>query len=74
MNIASAHRSTYYRLQQVYVNSIVWQFWRDMRTELLEKLKRAGRRLTLSGDGQECNSVKFKMGLLQHLDDYGHVF
>jgi hypothetical protein len=52
MNIATASRPTFYRLQQNYVNKIIWQFWTEMRSGLLETLRHAGRALTVTGDGQ----------------------
>ncbi len=59
MNIASTSRTTFYRLQQNYVNKIIWQFWTEMRSGLLETYRHAGRALTVTGDGQvkKCKYV-----------------
>ena len=62
MNIVTAHRATFYRLQQLYVNSIIWQFWTEVRATLIEQLRQYGRGLTVTGDGQayKCKFL-FKM-------------
>jgi hypothetical protein len=60
MNIATASRSTFYNVQRLYVNSIIWQFWTEMRLALLVILRQTGRALTVTGDGQGYNANRKK--------------
>jgi|688.fasta_scaffold1010556_1 hypothetical protein len=52
MKIETASRASFYRLQNIYINRIIWQFWIEMKEALLEKLRRSGKGLTVTGDGQ----------------------
>jgi hypothetical protein len=52
MNIATCHRATLYRLQSLFVNPIIWVYWTQMKSVLLDNLKNSGRSITVTGDGQ----------------------
>jgi hypothetical protein len=59
MNIATCSRASFYRLQSVFVNPIIWSYWQEMRTVLVNELKQLGQGLTVTGDGQAdcCKDV-----------------
>jgi hypothetical protein len=50
LNLAAGSRSTLYRIQEAFVNPIIWLTWTEMQAELHEEFR--GKPLTVSGDGQ----------------------
>lgn len=50
MNIATASRATFYRIQKAFVNPIIWLTWMEMKTELHDELR--DKELKVAGDGQ----------------------
>ena len=52
LNLAICSRASFYRLQSVYVNPIVYSYWTRMQKQLQDHLKQIGRPITLTGDGQ----------------------
>jgi hypothetical protein len=48
----TASRATFYRLQKDFANPIIWLHWKKMQGELMDRLRRAGGELTVTGDGQ----------------------
>jgi hypothetical protein len=72
MNIATCHRATFYRIQSLFVNPIIWEYWTQMKTTLLDELQKCGRSISVTGDGQESD-VKghlknFKIGTVPIYD------
>lgn len=51
-DIMTASRATFYRLQKDFANPIIWLHWKKMQGELMDRLRRAGGELTVTGDGQ----------------------
>jgi hypothetical protein len=58
MNIATCSRATFYRLQSVFVNPIIWDYWRQMKDDIVNELKRKGHSLIVTGDGQVREIIK----------------
>jgi hypothetical protein len=51
-DIATASRTTFYRLQRIFVNQVVWDYWAKMQLDLLDRFRNEGAGLTVTGDGQ----------------------
>jgi hypothetical protein len=52
MKIATASKTTFYRIQRISVNPIIWMTWKDMQSQLLAQITSSGAEITASGDGQ----------------------
>jgi hypothetical protein len=50
MNIATASKKTFYRIQGEVVNPIIWSTWMEMRSNLWDQLREC--EMTVTGDGQ----------------------
>ncbi len=47
MNISTASRATFYRIQKKYVNPLIWKTWTEMQKDLHDEVR--GEELTVSG-------------------------
>jgi hypothetical protein len=52
IDIMTASRASFYRLQKDYINPIIWRHWKKMQAELMERLRKEDTGLTVTGDGQ----------------------
>jgi hypothetical protein len=50
MNISTACKKTFYRIQEEYASPIIWLTWIEMRSCLWEQLRESA--MTVTGDGQ----------------------
>jgi hypothetical protein len=52
LGLATCSRSTMYNIQSVFVNPTIFSYWTRMQDAIVDRLKRLGRPISITGDGQ----------------------